>query len=152
MARRVFISFQHEDRMQGKGFNLLRWNKNVDVEFVGRHLLDPVNSTNANYIESKIKEQLAGTSVTVVLIGADTAKSDWVANEIKWSLEKGNGILGIRLEDAGQTPQALIECGAEVITWEPHEFASAIERAALASGRTRAIATTAPGAGGSCGR
>ena len=33
MARRIFISYQHDDQMKAKGFNLLRWNKYVDVEF-----------------------------------------------------------------------------------------------------------------------
>src|SRR4051812_37305715 len=99
MARRIFISFAYEDRMKAKGFNLLRWNTNVDVQFVGRHLLDPVASTNRAYISRKVKEQLKSTSVTIVLIGKETAKSTWVADEIAWSLNKGNGILGIRLYD-----------------------------------------------------
>ena len=46
MARRIFISYQNDDQMKAKGFNLLRWNKNVPTEFVGRHLLDPVKSNN----------------------------------------------------------------------------------------------------------
>jgi hypothetical protein len=96
MARRIFISFQYEDQMKAKGFNLLRWNKNVDsFTCVGRHLLDPVDSTNEAYIAAKVREQLSGTSVTVVLIGKETADSDWVAKEIAWSLEKGNGVVGI---------------------------------------------------------
>lgn len=151
MARRVFISYQHRDRMQAKGFNLLRWNKNVDVEFVGRHLLDPVDSTNRQYIRTKIKEQLRNTSVTIVLIGANTAKSDWVADEVQWSLEKGNGILGIKLGTARAVPQALTDCGAEIINWNPHEFAAAIDRAALAAGRAKAIAASA-GTGSACAR
>ena len=53
MARRIFISFQYDDQMKAKGFNLLRWNKNIPVEFVGRHLLDPVDSNNWNYISRK---------------------------------------------------------------------------------------------------
>ena len=79
-TRRIFISYQHEDEMKAKGFNLLRWNKNVDIEFVGRHLLSPVDSGNRDYITRKIKEQLHGTSVTVVLIGSKTHESDWVNN------------------------------------------------------------------------
>jgi hypothetical protein len=95
MARRIFISYQHEDQMKAKGFNLLRWNKNVDFEFVGRHLLDPVDSDNEKYIKSKVMEQLKGTSVTVVLIGKETCDSDWVRWEIEKSLgkENPNGIL-----------------------------------------------------------
>lgn len=152
MARRVFIAFQHDDQMRAKGFHLLRWNRNVDVEFVGRHLLDPVDSNNRDYIRAKIKEQLAGTSVTVVLIGAKTADSDWVADEIAWSQEKGNGLLGIRLESAGRTPEHLVDCGAEIVDWEPHGFADAIERAARAAGRAKTLAGGGGAADGSCAR
>lgn len=152
MARRIFISFQHDDRMKAKGFNLLRWNKNVDFEFVGRHLLDPVDSTNSDYIRSKIKEEMAGTSVTVVLIGKNCADSDWVADEIRWSQEKGNGLLGIRLEDGCKVPDALTDAGAEVIGWDPHTFDGAIERAAAAAGRVAALVSSVGGVGGSCAR
>lgn len=137
--------------MKAKGFNLLRWNKNVDFECVGRHLLDPVDSKNEKYIRGQIREQLSGTSVTVVLIGKDTANSDWVTDEVKWSLEKGNGVVGIRLEPNVTTPDSLSECGAEVIDWDPHSFQSAIERAAKWEPRTRAIATVGV-SGGVCGR
>ena len=94
MARRIFISCQYEDQMKAKGFNLLRWNKNVPVEFVGRHLLDPVDSNNWHYISRKIREQLTGTSAAV-LIGDTTWKSEAVAYEVEQSLKKGtpNGIL-----------------------------------------------------------
>ena len=53
MARRIFISYQNDDQMKAKGFNLLRWNKNVPTEFVGRHLLDPVKSNNPPLHNSK---------------------------------------------------------------------------------------------------
>ena len=139
MARRIFISCQYDDQMKAKGFNLLRWNKNVPVEFVGRHLLDPVHSKNWDYISRKIREQLTGTSVTVVLIGDKTWQSDAVAYEVQQSLKKGtpNGILGILLHDGVKVPESLQECGAEIIDWNPDEFEAAINRGALAAGRER---------------
>jgi hypothetical protein len=151
MARNVFISYQHRDQMKAKGFNLLRWNKNVDLTFVGRHLLDPVDSSNESYIRGKIKEQLTGSSVTVVLIGKETCNSEWVRWEIEQSLEKDrpNGILAIRLDDDAKLPEgcpvgsALDAAGAEIIDWDPHKFQAAIERAALAAGRVQSIASAA---------
>ena len=129
MARRIFISHQHDDQMKAKGFNLLRWNKYVDVDFVGRHLLDPVKSNDPSYISRKIREQLKGTSVTVVLIGDKTRDSDWVEKEVRWSLEKDppNGVVGIRLKDGVKIPENLRDCGAEIMDWEPNEFEAAIE-------------------------
>lgn len=151
MARRIFISCQYEDQMKAKGFNLLRWNKNVSVEFVGRHLLDPVDSTNWDYISRKIREQLTGTSVTVVLIGDKTWQSDAVAYEVQQSLKKTgpNGILGIRLHDGAKIPDSLRDCGAEIIDWKPDEFEAAIDRAALAAGRAKVVAA-GPGGGSRC--
>jgi hypothetical protein len=162
MARKIFISFQHQDVMKARGFNLLRWNKNIDFNFVGRHFLDPINSENESYIRSKVKEQLKGTSVTVVLVGKETCNSEWIKWEIEQSLTKDrpNGILAIRLDENARLPpdcpvaQALEEAGAETIDWNPHEFEDALERAALAAGRAKSIAVAiAHGmSDSSCGR
>lgn len=147
MTRRIFISYQHEDQLTAKGFNLMRYNENLDLEFVGRHLLDPVNSNDPDYISLKIREQIAGSSVTVVLIGDETAESEWIAREIQWSLDKqpSNGVVGIRLNLQADIPQGLKDCGAEILDWyEPEdvgEFQDAIERAAAASRRASLMPT-----------
>ncbi len=112
MTRRVFISYQHADQMKARGLNLMTYNKNVNVDFTGRHLLDPVKSNDANYITRKIKEQITGSSATIVLIGKNTADSTWVDNEIQWSKEKGNGIIGIRIDPEATIPDGLTEHGA----------------------------------------
>ena len=153
MARRIFISYQHDDQMKAKGFNLLRWNKNVDTEFVGRHLLDPVKSRDPGYISRQIREQQKGTSVTAVLIGDNTSKSDWVEKEVLWSLEKNppNGIVGIRLKDGVEIPESLRACGAEIIDWNPDDFEAAFDRAAIASRRAK-VAAAGPGGGSRCAR
>src|SRR5258708_26586407 len=100
MARKIVISYQHKDEMKAKGFNLLRWNKNVDLEFVGRHLLDPVDSKNDEYIWRQVRDQIDGTSVTVVLIGKETHESEWVAKEIEYSANSDSpiGVLALRLD------------------------------------------------------
>lgn len=156
MAKRIFISYNHKDQMKAKGFNLLRWNKNVELDFVGRHLLDPVDSNNEQYIRSKVSEQLSGTSVTVVLIGTETADSDWVAWEIDKSIEKQNGVVAIKLDDSVPDPpqgtvvgDALRRAGAEILNWEPHEFESAIDRAFKAAGRIKSMPSSGDS---SCGR
>jgi hypothetical protein len=58
-------------------------------------------------IEKWIDDQLKGTSVTVVLIGAQTWAREYVGYEIKQSHAKGNGMLGIYIhnmrDSSGQT-------------------------------------------------
>jgi len=149
----IFISYQHKDQMKAKGFNLLRWAKNVDVDFLGRHLLDPVKSKDEKYIKSEINKQIKGTSVTVVLIGKDTKESEYQPYEIEQSLAKEapNGILGIRLNKSVDLPKnsptgkLLLDAGAEIIDWEPSKFGDAIQRAALATKQGSKIKRTPPG-------
>ena len=145
MTRRVFISYQHADQMRARGLNLMTYNKNVNVDFTGRHLLDPVKSHDTDYITRKIKEQIAGSSATIILIGKDTAGSSWVDKEIQWSEEKGNGIIGIRIDPDAQIPNSLSEYGAEIIDWykpgDVNQFDEAIERAIAATSRGRSMPT-----------
>jgi hypothetical protein len=145
MPRHVFISYQHEDQMKAKGLNLMTYNENLDIDITGRHLLDPVHSTDPDYISRKIREQIDGSSATIVLIGQHTADSSWVPKEIEWSLTKDppNGLLGIRIDPGAEIPMELTQAGAEILDWyEPedvHEFNAAIERAIAATGRGRSM-------------
>lgn len=46
-----------------------------------------------------IDEQLKGTSVTAVLIGTETSERWWVNYEIVESVKKGNGLVGIYIDN-----------------------------------------------------
>jgi hypothetical protein len=157
MARKVFLSYQHRDEGRARGFDLLRRAPNLKVNYSVRHQMKRVNSKDPGYVGERIRSQMKGTSVTVVIIGAATAASDWVNKEIAWSTGKNpaNGLLGIIIDPGATIPPGLLDSGAEVIDWtEPsdvHEFEGAIERAALAAARGPAIASSA-GSGSSCGR
>lgn len=155
--RRIFLSYQHLDQLKAKGFNLMRYNKALGLEFVTRGLLDPVKSSNPAYISSQIKSALKGTSVTVVLLGDKTADSNWVRREIEWSAEKDppNGLIGIKLSSDAVVPPGLE--GAEILDWrspdDVREFGNAIERAALGARRMAdAQALVGSTGGASCGR
>jgi len=147
VTRRVFISYQHQDQMKAKGLNLMRYNEHIDVNFVGRHLLDPVNSTDSDYIGAKVREQIKGSSATIVLIGTRTAESDWVSKEVDWSVAKDppNGLVGIRIDPDAEIPAPLLDAGAEILDWNiPDDisaFDAAIERAIAATARSRNMPT-----------
>ena len=90
---------------------------------------------------------------SIVLIGKETASSGWVANEIAWSLEKGNGLVGILLDEDAAIPEALTDAGVEILSWsspdDVSEFGDAIERAAAA---TRAAANMPTNSVSTCAR
>ncbi len=157
--RRIFISFHSADRQRVGGFNLLPYNSNVDAEFSTRHLLSPVKSDNDSYVRRKISEQMKGTSATMVLLGPKTYEREWVAEEIKKTVENSKGVVAMRFKDeeAPLPPdscvgKALEEAGAEVLDWDPNEIREAIERALLQTKRAKQIARVTPGSSGSCGR
>lgn len=97
MARQSFFSFRYkkdnwrasivrnswvtQDRMAAGFFDTADW--------------EEVKKKSDSAIETWIDGQLKGTSVTVVLIGSDTAGKKWINYEITASHKKGNGMLGI---------------------------------------------------------
>jgi hypothetical protein len=56
---------------------------------------ESVKSNGAAGIKSWIDRQLKGTSVTVVLVGSQTASRRYVKYEIEQSLAKGNGLVAV---------------------------------------------------------
>lgn len=92
-----------------------------------------------------INTGLEGTSVTVVLIGAETANGPWVDYEIRESIKRGNGLLGIRIHGIkdqdgrrsarGSVPDALLEGNYSVHDWDRAQVGRWIERAAIDVGK-----------------
>src|SRR4051794_22445417 len=97
MARQTFFSFHYERDAwragQVRNCNLLPTNDqhgfidSVDWESIKRQGDDAVKRW--------ISKQLDYTSVTSVLIGAETAGRPWVQHEIIQSWNRGNGLVGV---------------------------------------------------------
>ena len=101
MARQTFFSFRYkkdnwrasivrnswvtQDRKASGFFDSADW--------------EEVKKKNDSAIEKWIDSQLNGTTVTVVLIGDDTAGKKWIGYEITSSHKKGNGLLGIYIHN-----------------------------------------------------
>ncbi|HEX3652376.1 MAG TPA: TIR domain-containing protein [Rhizomicrobium sp.] len=99
MARKVFFSF-HYERDAWRAANVRNCDTISDDDEYG--VIDAaeweeIESGGDTAIKKWIKEQLHHTSVTVVLIGAETASRDWVLYEIRESWKRGNAVLGLRV-------------------------------------------------------
>jgi len=93
LARKVFFSF-HYDRdvhrvMQVRNSWVVRRNGEA-TPFYDKAEFEEVKR-RAGGIEKWIEQQLVGTSVTVVLYGAETYHRPWVQHEIKRSLNWARG-------------------------------------------------------------
>lgn len=126
MTKHIFLSFVEEDLDLVRLFRGQAKNKKSALEFDDYSVKVPYNSTNAAYIRSQISAKIRAASVTIVLIGDETYKSDWVAWEIDKSVELGNKVIGVRLKNGVVTPAALISARAQIIGWDIDAIVSAI--------------------------
>ena len=100
MARRVFFSFHYEKDVWRAGQVRNSWVTKPDREAAGfwdAVAWEEVKKKGEDAINRWINKQLKGTSVTVVLIGAETSERKYVNYEIEQSYKKGNGLLGVYL-------------------------------------------------------
>ncbi|MCK6080980.1 TIR domain-containing protein [Microbacterium sp. EYE_5] len=118
MTKHIFLSFVEEDLETVRLFRGQARNKNSALAFDDYSVKVPYNSTSATYIRSKITEKIKASSVTIVLIGTHTWKSDWVAWEIKKSVELGKKVIGVRLKAGVLIPGALTEARAKIVDWK----------------------------------
>jgi hypothetical protein len=97
MARKAFFSFHYERDAWRAGQVRNSWvtKDREEAGFWDAAAWEEVKKKGNPAIEKWIDDQLKGTSVTVVLIGAQTSTREYVGYEIKQSHVKGNGMLGI---------------------------------------------------------
>lgn len=98
MARRVFFSFHYERDIWQASQIRNSWVTKPDRESAGfwdSASWEEVKKKGDDAIKRWINNQLDGTSVTVVLIGAETSSRDYVRYELEQSHKRGNGMLGI---------------------------------------------------------
>ncbi|GLB30839.1 hypothetical protein LAD12857_27620 [Lacrimispora amygdalina] len=126
MAHKVFVSYHHANDQ--KQADHLRNTYGNDNTLLDKSLDEAYEDMSDDEILAAIRtEHLKDSTVTIVLIGSETANRKWVDWEIYSSLRpygdrSRNGLLGIYLPTAGATPARLqdnIDSGyAITMKWE----------------------------------
>lgn len=154
---KVFVSYHHRcDQAYYDRFASLFANgyEVITDTSIGRK----IGSDDVDYQQQVIREQhITGSSITVVLCGAETYKRRWVDWEIHMTLNKEHALLGIALPTASRNQagqiivpdrlQANIETGyAHWIGWteDPNGVRAAIDTAKENARQTRNIDNSAP--------
>lgn len=147
MARRVFFSFHYENDIW-RASNV----RNAHVVegtaaagFQDGSLWEEAKKKGDEALMRLINKGLEGSTVTAVLIGAETASRPWVDYEIEQSIKRGNGLLGIYIDQIkdqkGQTsrrgtvPRRLTTASAPIYTWDRDKLGDWVEAAAKQAGR-----------------
>lgn len=96
MSRKTFFSFHFERDSwragQVRNSGLFKGN---EAGFIDKADWEEVKRKGDQAIKKWIDDQLYGTSVTVVLIGNETAERKYVGYEIEQSAKRGNGLIGV---------------------------------------------------------
>src|SRR5271168_4044531 len=101
MARKACFSFHYERDVWRAGQVRNSW-VTRDREAAGfwdAVAWEAVKKKGDDAIKAWIRNQMDGTSVTAVLIGAETASRPYVKYEIEQSSAKGNGLFGIYIHN-----------------------------------------------------
>jgi len=102
MARHVFFSFHYERDVWRASQVRNSWvskGSGTAAGFWDSVKWEEVKRQGPRAIRNWIDSQLDGTSVTVVLIGPETSKREWVRYEIQKSIERRNGVIGVRIHN-----------------------------------------------------
>lgn len=97
IKRKVFVSYHHGGDQAyydafSRGFCDL-----YDV-IADNSLERQIDSDNAEYVTRRIREDyITGSSCTIVLVGRDTWRRKYVDWEIKATLDKSHGLIGVQL-------------------------------------------------------
>ncbi|MEE4668085.1 TIR domain-containing protein [Pseudomonas alliivorans] len=111
MARKVFFSFKYDDvqrAMNVRNSNVIA--TDTKYGFIDKADFEEVQRKGDAAIKAWIDGQLSGTTVTVVLVGANTDKSKWVKYEIAQSIARGNGILTIDISKIANLKGETTDC------------------------------------------
>ncbi|GHU97894.1 hypothetical protein FACS1894156_9230 [Bacteroidia bacterium] len=121
MTRKVFFSFHYENDVWRANVVRNSWVTKDSKEaagFIDAAAFEEVKKGGDVAIKKWIREQLSGTSVTVVLIGSETSTREYVKYELQQSYEKGNGLLGIYIHNIkdkdGRTSTKGSNCFGEI--------------------------------------
>src|SRR5487761_1557391 len=98
-GRRVFFSFHYkEDVWRASNVrNSGQLDARAAAGWNDASLWEKTKRDGDAAVRRLIDDGLEGTSVTAVLIGAHTAGRQWVTYEITKSIERGNGLIGVRI-------------------------------------------------------
>lgn len=148
MAHTVFFSFHYQNDIWrvNQIRNLPNIIGNAAAGFKDASLWEESKRKGDAEIHGMIDKALHGTSVTVVFIGSSTAGRKFINYEIQKSIDRGNGLVGIQINQLkghdgqtdllGKTPAKLTAAGAQIYKYvDARTLAQRIEEAAKAAGK-----------------
>ena len=128
-VKNIFVSHYHVDAERIENLKFLLGKHGMTMKDSSIYeSKNPNNAHNEEYIKSIIRPRIDWAGTTVVLIGRDTSKSEYVNWEIEHAARKGKRIVGVYLpgESDSELPEALNKYGNSLQKWNGESIISGI--------------------------
>jgi hypothetical protein len=103
MARRTFFSFHYQPDiwrvMNVRNSWVVKADEQISDGFLDSSVFEASKKESSDALKKFLREGLNNSSVTCVLVGAETGERRWVRYEIVRSVIKGNGLLSVDIHD-----------------------------------------------------
>ncbi len=129
MATKVFIShsWQYVSDLNNLR-NLLNERGYFNVEFTEVPPSEPINSTSASYIKTKLTERLKESDIVLGIAGIYATHSDWMTWELDKALNLNKKIIGVKPGGNTNISSMVNSRAVEVVDWNTESIVSAIRR------------------------
>lgn len=99
---------------------------NVEFEETPPH--DPINSSNSDYIKSKIRNNIRNSDVVIGMAGVYASHSDWMRWELETAKSLNKPVLGVVPWGQVNVSAVVSNLADETVRWNTESIVDAIRR------------------------
>ena len=88
----------------------------------------PINSDNAYYIRSRLKQKISNSNIVLGIAGIYATYSEWMAWELDKALELDKPIVGVKPYGANRVSSIVSNRAIEIVNWNTESIVQAIRR------------------------
>lgn len=109
--------------LEGRGY--------FNIEFKEVSKFEPINSDNATYIKSRLRQKISDSDIVIGLAGVYASHSDWMVWELDTALNKDIPIIGVIPRGNVRSSTAVTSRSKEDVRWNTESIVAAIRKHAL---------------------
>ncbi|ASJ41575.1 TIR domain-containing protein [Vibrio vulnificus] len=109
--------------LEGRGY--------FNIEFKEVSKFEPIDSDNATYIKSRLRQKISDSDIVIGLAGVYASHSDWMVWELDTALNKDIPIIGVIPRGNVRSSTAVTSRSKEDVRWNTESIVAAIRKHAL---------------------
>ena len=126
---KIFVShsWAHSDDLEALQ-NLLNSRGYFNVEFTEASKDVPINSENATYVKSRLKNKIINSDIVLALAGVYASHSDWMIWEMDTAVDNNIPIVGVIPRGQERISQEVYNRSKKDVRWNTESIVEAIRK------------------------